>query len=29
MEGVPTDTLMDIQELHGYMPVDNLIETEA
>ncbi len=29
MEGVATDNLMDIEELHGCMPVDDLAETEA
>ena len=29
MEGVLTDNLMDIKELHGSVPVDNLVETET
>lgn len=29
MERVSTENLMDIEELHGFMPVDNLAETEA
>lgn len=29
MEGVSTENLADIEELHGSMSVDNLVETEA
>ena len=29
MEGVSVENLMDIEEQHGCMPVDNLTETEA
>ena len=29
LEVVSVENLMDIEELHGYMPVDNLSETEA
>lgn len=29
MEGVSVENLMDIEELHGFMPVDDLSESEA
>jgi len=29
MKGISADNLMDIEELHGSMPVDDLAKTEA